>query len=69
MALLRGGMLVIILIIPPRGYQVVSTNLYDLLIMYEFVCINSHVSICIISAWAAQPHRGLFLPSRTYKFV
>ncbi len=65
----RGGMLVIILIIPPRGYQVVTTNSYDLLITCEFVCVNSHVSIRIISAWTARPHRGLFLPSRNYKFV
>ncbi len=69
MALLRGSMLVIILIIPPRGHQVVTTNSYDWLITCEFVCVNLHVSIRIISAWTAQPHRGLFVPSRNYKFV
>ncbi len=69
MALLRGGMLVIILIIPPRGYQVATTNSYDLLITCKFVCVNSHVSIRIISAWTARPHRGLFLQSRNYDFV
>ncbi len=69
MALLRGGMLLIFLIIPPKGDQVVTMDLYDRLITCKFVCVNSHVSIRIISASTAQPHRGLFLPSRNYEFV
>ena len=41
-------------------YQVVTTNSYDWLITYEFVCVYSHVSIRSISALTAQPHHGIF---------